>query len=190
MILSSIFKTATSFLGGFQTYLIVGAVSAVIAGSVGGYAGYRWELSSLDELKLADAQAQVKALNKLASLDKETMAVSLAAGIKEGEAQAKVKIVTTTITKEIPSHVTPIQVSRTCLSVGLMRVLRAASTGADPDSLALATGQSDDDCSDVSPVAVAGWFTDYTAASEGNAEQLNALEAWITADHAAQEANQ
>ncbi len=189
-LLSGAASTATSFLGGIQTYLIIGAISVAVGVAGGFYAGYRWELGTYETLVAADATAVTVAEKTQDTRDKAELLLGQTAGIKEGEAQAQIQVVTVTQTKEIPAHVTPIQVTRACLSVGLMRLLRAASGETDPDSLTLAAGQSDDDCSAVSPVTVAGWFTGYAAASEANAEQLNALIAWENQDRATQQANQ
>lgn len=186
----SLLSSAGSFLGGIQTYLIVGAVTAVVAASGGAYAGYRWELSTYEARVASDAQAVTLAVQKEANSAAAQAAVSQAFAVRDQQAKDAINVKTVTITKELPAHVTQVQVDRACLSVGLMRMLRSASTQTDPDTLSLAAGQSDDDCSDVSPVTVAGWFTGYAAASEANAQQLTDLEGWVTANHAAQEANQ
>lgn len=185
-LLSSAASAATGFLGGIQTYLIVGAVTLALGLAGGAYAGYRWEHGALASLQLADAQAVTQAVQKEAKSAAAQAQVSLTAAVAEAGAQAQIITHTVTVTKEIPVYVTPVQDSRGCITVGLMRILRAASSQTDPDTLQLAAGQSDDDCSDVDASTLAGWFTGYSAAAEANSEQLDALEKWITDNHAAQ----
>jgi hypothetical protein len=61
-------------------------------------------------------------------------------------------------------------------------VLDAASLGADPDGLPLAAGQSDGACAPVTAAALAANVAANYGTARSNAEQLNALEAWIKAE--------
>ena len=176
----------TSLLGGVWGYV----AAAVLAGGLSAFGAWdithQMDKATLEALELSDQKAATSAQIALAGRDKSEAAISQALAVKDQQAQDAINVKTVTITKEIPGHVTTVQVTRACLSVGLMRVLRAASTQTDPDALSLAPGQSDDDCSDASPVTVAGWFTGYAGAAEANTQQLSDLQAWIAQDHAAQ----
>ena len=189
-LLSSFGSAATSLLGGLQGYLIVGAVSGLLAASGGIWLGYNIEYGKLAKLQLADAQAQVVAVNK--AIDRRTAqdAAALKAAVSDAQAQQKIVTITQTITKRIPSHDTVLVEAHACIPVALERLLRATAAEADPDSLALAPGQSDDDCADLTVADVADWFAGYAGASEANAQQLTDLQQWVRDDHAAQEAHQ
>lgn len=189
-LLSSLGSAATSLFGGLQGYLIVGAVSGLLAASGGAWVGYNIEYSKLASLQLADAQAQVLAVNK--AIDRRTAqdAAALKAAVSDAQAQQKIVTVTQTITKRIPGHDTVLVEAHACIPVALERLLRATATEADPDSLALAPGQSDDDCADLTVADVADWFASYAGASEANAQQLTDLQQWVRDDHAAQETHQ
>lgn len=189
-LLSSAAGAASSLFGDIQGYLIVGAVTGLLAASGGAWAGYRIEYGVVQARIAADAQAQVvavtKALDRLAAEDK----VSLKAAYADGQAQAKIITQTQTIIQRIPGHDTVLVEAHACIPVALERLLRAVAAEADPDSLTLAPGQSDDQCADLTVAAVADWFAAYAGSSEANAQQLTDLQAWVKDDHTAQEANQ
>lgn len=175
-----------SALGGIQTYLIVGAVSIAVGLASGAYAGYRWELGDLDALKLADAQAVLKATQEASASRGRQDAVDLSAAVAEAQAQTKVIIQTQTLIRKVPIYVTLAQDSRGCVTVGFLRILRGAGTEADPSTLQLAPGQSDDDCSTLTLSALAGTISALYGVSLANSEQLNALNAWVVDNHKAQ----
>lgn len=189
-LLSSLGSAATSLLGGIQGYLIVGAVSGLLAASGGAWVGYNIEYSKLAALQLADAQAQVAAVNKAINRRTAQDAAALKAAVSDAKAQQKIVTITQTITKRIPSHDTVLVEAHACIPVALERLFRATAAEADPDSLALAPGQSDDDCADLTVADVADWFAGYAGASEANAQQLTDLQQWVRDDNAAQEAHQ
>lgn len=177
----------TGALGGIQTYLIVGAITAAISLGAGAYAGYRWEHGKLLELQLANAKFTTQQVQLKADGDTRQFKVALKAAVAEAHAQGKLEAKTVKVKERILIYVTKKQDASVCgLTVGLARILRASAEGSDPGALALASGQSDDDCSDVTPSEVAGWFASYAGISNQNAEQLNALEAETIANHEAQ----
>lgn len=186
-ITTSIFKTAItsagSFFGGIQTYLIVGAVTAALSLGAGAYVGYRWEHGEVLKLQLADAQFVKDQIALKGKNDAAMAAIDLSDATWAQKTFDDQHLHYVTITKEIPAHVTPHQDAVACISVGLARLMRAEADGSDADTLQLAEGQSDDDCSDVTPTEMAGWFKDFAAASNHNASQLNMLEADIKAKH-------
>ncbi len=185
MNVTSIFKTALgsvgSFFGGIQTYLIVGAVTAAVSLGAGAYAGYRWEHGEVLKLQLADAKYVSSQITLVTKETQRQEVIDLAAAVGAQQKFDDLHLHYVTITKEITRYVTPLQDARTCVTVGLARSLRAEADGSDPGALALAPGQSDDDCSDVTASEVAGWFKAYAEASQHNALQLNLLEADINA---------
>ena len=164
------------FPGKLWVYVGAAALLLVLGGTAAGYVTYKVEHGALVELKLADAQALTLAVARKAIYQHAQDQIVSAAAIGEGHAQLNLTLQFSTLTAKVPTYVTPAQDSAGCVSVGLARVLRAASTNADPGALSLAPGQSDDDCSDLAPSALAGWFTAYAEASAQNSEQLNALE--------------
>lgn len=185
-LLSSAGSAISGFLGGFQTYLIAGGLALAVGAAGGAWAGYRVEASKVAAIRLADAQAQAQALQAADKSRARQDAVTLAAALKEAAAQQKVVILTQTLTREIPHYVTVQADAVSCIPIGLARVLRAAADGVDPGTLSLPAGQSDDACSDVTASEVAGWFKDYAGASQANAEQLTALQAWAVENQKAQ----
>lgn len=179
-------STAGAFLGGIQTYLIVGAVTALLAGSAGAYAGWRWEHSNLLALKLDAALAQAAAVKRQADSDRRQSAVDVAAAFDEAFQQGKLQARTIIIKERIPVHVTAYQDATVCVPVGLLRIMRAAATGADPDTIPLAAGQSDDDCAAYAVSDVARLVAEVYAVGHANAQQLNALQKWAIDNHEAQ----
>jgi hypothetical protein len=171
-----LFSAATGFLGGIQTYLIVGAVAAILAGFSAGYVVHRMDETTITSMKLAASLAEVDAVNMIAKHVRDSDKIVLDAAVKEAAAQTRIVTQTATLTKEIPSHVKD---SSTCITFGLVRVLNAAATGASPRDTA--PGQPDDACAGVSWRSLAGDLTDDYASGNANAEQLNALEDTVAA---------
>jgi hypothetical protein len=101
----------------------------------------------------------------------------------EVAAQAKIVTQTRTVTKEITRYVPrpgP-SVSVPCVSNGMLRVHDAAVLGVDPSTILPPASSPDDACS---PVAASDFMADINAnygVARANAEQLNALEADVTA---------
>ena len=164
------------------------AICALLAGAASGYGVHRWDEVAIADLRASDAQARAAAVQALSQAKDKQAASALAAAVAEAKAQAILNVTTQTIIKKVPIYVTQIQDHSVCgLTVGLMRVLRAAASGADPDALSTSSGQSDDACSDATPSEVASWFAVYAGTASQNAEQLNALEKSVMALHDAGE---
>lgn len=187
---TSIFKTAItsagSFLGGIQTYLIVGAVSAALAFGGGIWLEYNISRGDINALKLADATALTKAVEDKSTSLQQQYAVDLAAAVSHAAAVAKLEGYEEALKKRIPVYVTPHQDAIVCVPVGLVRLLNAAVLQTDPAAIELAPGQSNDACSDVKASLLAGAVVEWLSVGHRNAEQLNALIAWIKANHEAQ----
>lgn len=169
-------------LSSLTTTLIGGAALALVSFSGGAYSGYRWELGTVEQLRAADATATALAVKDAATRQKAADVIALTDSSAEGVAQVAIKDQTLTVTKEITRYV-PQTVA--CIPNGLVRVLNAAATGADPASVAYAPGQPDDACAALSWRDFASDLTDDYGAGRANAEQLNALEADIRAQSAA-----
>ena len=163
--------------------LIGGAMLAIVSFGGGYWLSHRIDASTISDMKLANAQALNSAIKASASAQQAQDKVIENAAVKEAQAQIQIQTVTKTITKEIPKYVTVKGDTVSCIPVGLERLLYAAASGTSADSLQAPTGQSADSCSDVSATEMAGWFKDYSDAARANAEQLNALEASVTAIH-------
>lgn len=183
MNVTSIFSAATSFLGGIKTYLIVGAASALVAFLAGSYVEHRIMANEVTTLKLADAKFTTDQVKLKAKSDAAQAEIDLSDATFAQKTFDDQHLHFVTITKEIHDHVTPLQDTRSCLTVGLARSLRAAADGSDIDALQLAGGQSDDDCSDLTATEVAGWFKAYAEAAIHNSTELTLLQADIKAKH-------
>ena len=125
-------------------------------------------------IKTAEEKAVQQAKDTQAAQDK----VSLDAAVAEAQAQQKIVTVTQTIIKKVVQHV---QDHSNCITYGLVRVLDAGIYGIDPDTLPLPAGKSDDACAPVAASTLAERVISNYAIARGNAEQLNALEAWVSA---------
>jgi hypothetical protein len=166
------------------------ALAVVSLVGVGAYGGYRWEHGALVSLQLADAKAQTQAVALQAKSDDQQADVNLRAAVNEQAAQDRLNPVYVTITKEIHDHVSPLQDARVAaacgISVGFVRSLRAAENGVTPDTLGLTTGQSDDDCADISASTLADNVAQALGVGIENSEQLNSLIQWVKNNHQAQ----
>jgi hypothetical protein len=166
--------------------LLAKLVLPVLAFCGGLYAAHHWDEGDVRALQLKiatiqrdDARAEVIAVAAASDRMKRADAVNLNAAVAEAAAQQKLADAKSRLSREIPLHVsssTPF-----CISYGLVRVLDAASLGADPDALSLPAGQSDESCAPVTAAALAGSVAANYAVARSNAEELNALEAWNTA---------
>lgn len=169
-------------LSSLYTTLIGGALLAIASFGGGFYLEHRLAASTIVEMKLADAQAQVAAVEAVTATTKAQDKAALDAAVAEAQAQIKVVTVTHTITKEIPAHVPPDSSCHTP-TYGLVRVLNAAATGSALGDQPAPAGQPDDACAPISWDQFAAAVADDYGAGRQNAEQLNALEASVVAIH-------
>lgn len=172
-----------SFLSGWQGYLIGGAALLLVGVGGGAYVEHRMDLATINAMKLADQTAQTEAVSAEAKFVKNQDDIAMKAAVDEAASQQKIVTEYVKVQEKVPVYVTQAQENKSCLTVGLMRLLYAASSQTDPDSITLAPGQSDDDCSDVAESAVAGWFSAFAEPAFQNAEQLNSLEKSVTDLH-------
>jgi len=169
-----------SFLNGLWGYVLLGVSCA----AAGGYATYHFEESKVLAVQLADAKDYAAALDLQNKAVKSADAESLKAAVAEAAAQQKIVTVHQVITEKVPVYVH--DKALPCIPFGLVRVLDASVLQTGPDALPLPAGQSDDACAPVDANALAQAILANYSAAEGNAEQLTAVQGWITAQKAAQ----
>ena len=157
-----------------------------IAFAGGAYVAHHWDAGDVEALqkKIAiiqrdDARAKVEALAAAADRLRRADAISLTAAVAEAAAQQKLDDQKSVIAKEVHRHVASDISRRVCVPYGVVRVLDAASLGADPDGLSLPAGQSDGACAPVTAASLAANVAGNYAAARANAEQLSALQAWV-----------
>lgn len=177
-LLSGALSAVTGALGGIWGYVAAGALSAIVAGAGVGWTVHRLDQATIAQIQLADSQAALAATQKAAALQKAQDDISLKAAVADAQSQAKIVTQTVTVTKEIPAHVSD---ASHCITYGLVRVLNAAATGADPDAVPASPGQSDDACAPVSWRDFAGDIVADYEAGRQNAQQLDDLEDWVRA---------
>jgi len=161
------------------TFLLKLLLPAVLAFGGGAYVAHRWDAGAIESLKLAQAKAEARALAARVSIVKAQDAVTLAAALGEARAQQKLTDEKNLIPREVRIHVPPSIDRSVCIPYGLVRVLDAATLGIDASGLSVPAGQSDGACAPVAASALAEAVADNYATARQNAEQLNALEAWV-----------
>jgi hypothetical protein len=158
------FSGLFAYVGALLTFLTTRpGVYLLIAGVAGGaywysgHEGYKRGVSeTIAAAKLAQAKAEVAALDKgkklQASIDAAMADDAFAAGEADGKAQAK----TLTITKEIPVYVT-VETDRAFpVPCGVYRVLNAANSSTDPATVDLPPGLSDESACPIAASDIAG----------------------------------
>ena len=177
--MQGILSLITAALGGAWGYVAAAVLAAILSGAGIGWTVHRVDESTIAAMKLTEAEAQLSAANTAAAIQKKEDAVSLAEAVSEARAQQQIVTQTVTLTKEVPVYVSAKTDARTCITYGLVRVLDAAATGRDPAELPLDAGQSDDACAPVTASSLARNVAENYGAARANAEQLDALEAWV-----------
>lgn len=185
-LLSSAASAVTGFLGGIQTYLIIGAVALAVGGAGGTWVGYRIESGKVAAIQTTLAQAQTQVAQHGARIIAVEDKVGLDFALAHQTIDDHITLQVATNSQEITLYVHD-KISCPGPTVGLARVLRAYADGIDPANLSLAPAQSDDDCSDVSASEVASWFNAYAGVARQNAQQLTDLQGWVLANQKAQE---
>jgi hypothetical protein len=160
-----------------------------IAFGGGVYIAHHWDAGDVAALqtKIAtiqrdDARAKAKAVAAASDRMRRADAISLNSAVAEAASRQQLADQKSIIAKEVHRHVSPAISDRICVPFGLVRVLDAASLGADPDTLSLPAGQSDGACAPVTADALAANVAANYATARSNAERLNALQAWVTAE--------
>ncbi|HEX4105532.1 MAG TPA: hypothetical protein VHX92_04810 [Rhizomicrobium sp.] len=158
--------------------LAAAGIAALLAGSATAYVVHRMDEGAIAAIKLADQKAQTQAIQDADAIRQSQDQANLDAALAEAKAQQAIVSHTHTVTREVTIHVPQTQ---SCIPYGLVRVLDDAATGSDTADAATAAGQSDDACTGISWRAFAGDLTGDYGIGRANAEQLNALEANVTA---------
>ncbi|HTW35200.1 MAG TPA: hypothetical protein VMD53_11340 [Rhizomicrobium sp.] len=158
----------------------------------GVYVAHHWDAGDIETLqtKIAtlqrdDARAKADAIAAAAEHMRRADAISLNSAVAEAQVQQKLADEKSIIAQEVHRHVSRSTVARLCIPYGLVRVLDAASLGADPDSLPVPAGQSDDACAPVAAADLAANVAANYATARSNAEQLNALQVWVREEETA-----
>jgi hypothetical protein len=176
--MGSLISLITGALSGVWGTLAAGAIAAILAGSTAGYVVHRMDEATIAAIKLADQKAQTQAIQDADAIRQTQDQANLDAALAEARAQQAIVTKTRTVTREIAIHVPQTQ---PCIPYGLVRVLDDAARGSNTANTATAAGQSDDACTGISWRAFAGDLSDDYGIGRANAEQLNALEADVTA---------
>lgn len=163
------------------TVLIYVFVYAAGAGS-GAWATHKIDAASYEALVAANAQAVTKAVTEAKSIQAATDKVSLDAAVAEATAQQKIIAQHNATTMEITRYV---KVGTPCVSYGLVRLLVSSGIGSDTSNLNTGPGKPNNACAPVDAVAFGTAIIDDFSNAKANAEQLNALEAWVAANQAA-----
>jgi hypothetical protein len=135
----------------------------------------------LDALSAAEAAAQAQGK----ALAAKQAQIGATAAAHEQSAQTAIAVRYRTIIQKVPTYVTAQDDLRYPLSVGFVRVHDAAALGVDPAAIPLPAGQSDDARSTIAPSQLAGVIVGNYSACTANARELTDLQAWITAQEAA-----
>lgn len=160
-------------LSNLYSFLIVGGLSAVIAGAGIGTVVHKIDSAAYHKLELGIKTAEAEALKRVVIITQRQDKIALDAAVTEAAAQQKIIVQTQVITKEVVRHV---KVDSPCITFGFIRVYDAAVFGVSPDTLPLPAGQLDGTCAPLSPPAVASAIAENTGRARANAEQLDALE--------------
>lgn len=174
-LISTALKTTGSFLGGIQTYLIVGAVSAALAFTGGAYVQYRMDQGAFKGLQLDHANELIAAKDLAATDQHNKDLINQKSAVDQAKAQGDIALAEYKAHERNHVHVTPHQDNVICVSVGLVRVLNAAVFQTDPAAVQLAPGQSDDACSDVKASVLSDAVVEWLYTGHKNAKQLNDL---------------
>lgn len=168
-------------LSSLYTSLLAGAAMLAVGAASGSYVTYKVEQGTIAGIKLADAQAQAAAVSAATAIKSKQDATVLADAVSAADSRVRIVTQAATITKEIPVYVTK---TLPCVTFGFVRVLNAAAAGVDPAGVAVAPGEPNGACSPVSWDQVAADIADDYGTGLQNADQMNRLEADVTATHA------
>ncbi len=145
----------------------------------GGYkaqvAGLQQQIAARD---LADAKAEAAALQARAQLASAADDAARAHAANGQTIQNQIQ----TVIREVPNHVDAKSDAACVVPWGVVRLLDAAASGADPGDVAarVAPGQPDDAASDVKLSEAAALLVQNLGAARENADQLTHLEQAVT----------
>ncbi|MDE2020860.1 MAG: hypothetical protein KGJ13_11040 [Patescibacteria group bacterium] len=162
-----------SMLSGWQGYVAVAGLAALLAGLGTGYLVHKIDGSRLAALKEADAMAALHAVQRVSAVRQKQAAVAEAAAISIAREEGKLEAERFRTPERIVVHV---QDRSRCISYGLIRVLNSTALGSGSNAGPIAPGQPDDACAPVTWRSFAADIADDYVTSRENSAQLNALE--------------
>lgn len=171
--LTGLFSGGSSIAATILIYVVVYAAG----GASGAWVMHKIDSAAYAALVAKDAQAQLEAVEKARAIQAQTDKIALDSAVAEAKAQQKILVQHEVITQEITKYV-PVRIA--CFTYGALRLLGAAELGTDPANLTLPAGKSDDSCAPVNVRSVVAALLANHFTFLQNAEQLNALEAWVT----------
>lgn len=165
------------FLAIVPWYVYAGVIAAIFitgasfgAGATNAHWEHKW-----DQHIAADKAAIAKAVKAAREDEHRLVKLSDTSGTKQVEVQTRIVGHTITLIKEVPKYVTVQQDAVGCVSFGLVRVLNAAVSGADPSDYQLPPGADDDACTALTPSALAAAIAENYGVARSNAAQLDGL---------------
>lgn len=155
-------------------WLMLGLFLAGAAGSA--YITREVYTGRIAKIELAHAQAVIDAETKAREDQRAIDQIAIDAAGSQAIVQEKIVTKYRTIERDVHIYV---QDSSNCITYGLVRVHDAAAYGADPKSLTLPAGQSDDACAPVGWRTLASTFTGNYRNSNQNSAQLTGLQDYV-----------
>lgn len=125
-------------LSQIKLYLMLGAAAILAAGSF--TMGLKWDAAAIQREKVANLEANAKAIGAGVALQHEYDKAAIAAGKKEAAAQAARAATLSRQLAQVKKHVSD---TRTRVPYGVVRLLDSAAGGVLADALPLPTGKSD-----------------------------------------------
>lgn len=149
-------------IGGFKTYIIVGVIAAVVAGSAG--FGLAWKLQdgNIASQQVAWDKAEAKAVADALKKERAGRAVTDKVEAKVVAERVRIQTVVQTHIREVPKYVTVQADARCVLPVGFVRLHDAAALGVPVEAVPDPAGRADDapadvKCSDVAEVVAVNY---------------------------------
>lgn len=136
-------------------------------------------------LETSVAQASVAAVQESARVNQAQSAIDAHSADSSAAHQTALAAQAAVVKSKVRSHVHEPPPAATpavgCVTYGLVRQHDAAALGVDPDALPLPSGATDDACAPVANADLADAISDNYAAARANAQELNDLQANVTA---------
>ena len=170
---------ASPYLAGLKIALAALALAGSAAG--GAWVTAKVKDTEIAVLKQADATRERDDLKLEVALQSKIAGTDAQISRTFAQDLDNESVVTRTIIKEIPVHVSARSDTRYPLPYGVVRVYDAAILGAAPSTLSLPAGRTDDSAARITASALAENAAENYAACRANAEQLKLLEKWVAA---------
>lgn len=175
------------FTGGWSWLLYVAGAAVIAIGAAWGM--HHWDqvayLQLSQSIVVANEKAIIQAVSKQKSADQITAAVEMI----NLQKQQQVEVVTKTIIRKVPIYVTPQIDIKYPMPCGLVRLLDAAASGADPDSTPNPSSLADDATCPVTASDAARVIAENYGQYRSVATQLAGLQDWVTQEGKSLDAN-